>query len=103
MFSRHEIGCKDAHVTLKFSRHLSSSAAEVPAEFQSDLRTLNTDIMPLRLLCDIGMVPVVLLGYPLYPIHGQLGDGSGLSAELPPTWDSFGFLSNLWAASFRLT
>ena len=36
-----EIGCYDYRITLKFDRHLDSSAAEMPVKFQSDQKSLN--------------------------------------------------------------
>ena len=38
----HEIGNLNYHIALKFDRHISSTATEVPVKFQSDCAILNT-------------------------------------------------------------
>ena len=45
----HEIGCFNGRIALKFVRHLGSSAAEVPAKFQSDWKSLNPNLAASRL------------------------------------------------------
>ena len=45
----HEIGCYNDCMALKFDRHLSSAATEVPIEFQSDLKSLNSNPAVSRL------------------------------------------------------
>ena len=39
-----EIGCYNDSIALKFDRHLGSGAAEVPVKFQSNWRSLNTNL-----------------------------------------------------------
>ena len=38
----------DDNVALKFDRHLGSTAADVPVKFQSDCKSLNTNLAPWR-------------------------------------------------------
>ena len=45
----HEIGTLNCRITLKFDRHIGSTAAEVPVKFQSDRTILNTNLAALRL------------------------------------------------------
>ena len=47
-----EIGCCNISIALKFGRRLGSSAAEAPAKFQSNGKTLTTDLAASR-LCEI--------------------------------------------------
>ena len=44
-----EIGCCNGRIALKFDRHLGSNAAEVPAKFQSDWKSLNPNLAASRL------------------------------------------------------
>ena len=44
-----EIGCYNYRITLKFDRHLVSTAAEVPVKFQSDWKSLNPILVASRL------------------------------------------------------
>ena len=45
----HEIGTLNSRIALKFDRHIGSTAAEVPVEFQSDRTILNTNLAASRL------------------------------------------------------
>ena len=47
-----EIGNLNYHITLKFDRHVDSTAAEVPVKFRSDRTILNTNLTALK-LCEI--------------------------------------------------
>ena len=44
-----KIGCYNDHITQKYDMHLSSNAADVPVKFQSDLKSLNMNLVALRL------------------------------------------------------
>ena len=44
-----EIGCYSYRITLKFDRHLGSTAAEVPVKFQGDWKSLNPNLVASRL------------------------------------------------------
>ena len=44
-----EIGCYNDRITLKFDRHLGSSAAEMPVTFQRDCKSLNPNLAASRL------------------------------------------------------
>ena len=62
-----EIGGLSFPIALKFGRHLSSTAAEVPAKFQSDTNVLTPDLVPLtlqdlmiRIFFLIAMCPIFL-------------------------------------------
>ena len=44
----HKIECRDAYNVLKFDRHLSSTAAKVPAEFQSNWKSLKLKLVVSR-------------------------------------------------------
>ena len=48
-----EIGNLNYRITLKFDRHISSTAAEVPVKFQSDCTIPNTNLKRLFRLCEI--------------------------------------------------
>ena len=45
-----EIGSYNGRISLKFNRHLGSTAAEVPVKFQSDQKSLNPNIVASRRL-----------------------------------------------------
>ena len=45
----HEIGTLNCHITLKFDRHIGSTAAEVPVKFQGDRTILNANLAASRL------------------------------------------------------
>ena len=45
----HEIGSLNYRIVLKFDKHISSTAADVPVKFQSDCTVLNTNLTALRL------------------------------------------------------
>ena len=44
-----EIGCYNDRIVLKFDRHLGSIAAEMVVKFQSDWKSLNTNLAASRL------------------------------------------------------
>ena len=44
-----EIGCYNDRIALKFDRHLGSTAADLPVNFQSDMKSLNPNLAASRL------------------------------------------------------
>ena len=45
----HEIGCYNDRIAPKFDRHLGSAAAGVTVKFQNDWKSLNPNLMAMRL------------------------------------------------------